>query len=98
VAAQNIDAGIDVGKAYSIVDGKFVASTAPNITMLWGPLELGTSTYLNGTRFFEQDTHLTWYQRESTVRRWSLFASALHYKWPGGQDFVGEAGLRWRLK
>lgn len=96
--AQNIDLGVDLGKAYSIVDGRFVASTAPSITALFGPLEVSTATYLNGSRFFEQDTHVTWYQRESTTRRWSLYASVLHYKWPGGQDIVGEGGLRWRLK
>ncbi len=94
----HIDLGADVGKAYSIVDGAFVPSTIPSVTVLFGPVELSTSTYLYGRRFYEQDTHFTWYQRESDTRRWSVFATALHYKWPGGQDLNGQAGIRWRLR
>ena len=60
--------------------------------------EVNTSSYFSGTRFFEQDTRLTMYQRENATRRWSLFASVAHYKWPGGQDINGQAGLRWRLQ
>lgn len=98
-SAQHIDLGMDAGKAYSIVDGRFVPSTIPSITALFGPVELSTSTYLYGSRFFEQDTKLSWYQRESTNgRKWSVFASLAHYKWPGGQDVNGQAGMRWRLK
>lgn len=97
--AQHVDIGIDAGKAYSIVDGRFVPSTIPSITALFGPVELSTSTYLYGSRFFEQDTKLSWYQRESTTgRKWSVYASLAHYKWPGGQDVNGQAGMRWRLK
>ena len=96
--AQNIDLGVDLGKAFSIVDGRFVLSTIPSITFMAGPFELSTSTYLEGSRFFEQDTHLSWYQRASTTRRWSLFASLSHYKWPGGSDLNGQGGLRWRLR
>jgi hypothetical protein len=94
----HLDLGMDVGKAYSIVDGAFVPSSIPSVTVLFGPVELSTSTYFYGQRFYEQDTHFTWYQRESDTRRWSLFAAALHYKWPGGQDFNGQAGIRWRLR
>ncbi len=98
-SAQHLDAGVDVGKAYSIVDGRFVPSTIPSITALFGPVEVSTSTYVYGRRFFEQDTKLTWYQRESTTgRRWSVFASLAHYKWPGGQDINGQAGMRWRVR
>ena len=98
-SAQHVDLGVDAGKAYSIVDGRFVPSTIPSITALFGPVEVSTSTYLYGSRFFEQDSKLTWYQRESaTGRRWSVYATVAHYKWPGGQDLNGQAGLRWRLK
>jgi len=98
-SAQHVDLGMDAGKAYSIVDGRFVPSTIPSITALFGPVEVSTSTYLYGSRFFEQDSKLTWYQRESaTGRRWSVYATVVHYKWPGGQDLNGQAGLRWRLK
>lgn len=98
LSAQHVDLGIDAGKAYSIVDGKFVPSTVPSITVLFGPVEVATSTYLYGRRFFEQDTVISWYQRESTVRKWSIYANASHYKWPGGQDLNGQAGIRWRLR
>lgn len=97
-AQLHIDLGLDAGKAYSIVDGAFVPSVIPGVTLLFGPVEVSTSTYLTGTRFFEQDTSFHWYQRESTTRKWSVFAAALHYKWPGGQDFNGQAGIRWRLR
>lgn len=93
----HVDLGIDAGKAYSIVDGAFVPSTIPSVTLLFGPFEASMETYLYGKRFFEQDSHLSWYQRESTDRKWSVYASLAHYKWPGGHDFNGAAGLRWRL-
>jgi hypothetical protein len=100
VAAQewHVDLGADVGKTYSLVDGAFVPSTVPSVTLLFGPLTLDTSTYLYGGRFFEQDSSLSWYQRESDTRRWSLFGKLAHYKWPSGQDFNGQVGLRWRLR
>ncbi len=98
VSAQHIDIGVDAGKAYSIVDGRFVPSTIPSITALFGPVEVSTSTYLYGSRFFEQDTHVSWYQRENADRRWSVYATLVHYKWPGGQDINGQAGLRYRLR
>lgn len=94
----HVDLGADVGKAYSIVDGAFVPSTVPSVTLLFGPLTLDTSTYLYGGRFFEQDSSLNWYQRESDTRKWSFYGSLAHYKWPGGQDFNGQVGIRWRLR
>jgi hypothetical protein len=97
-SAQQIDAGIDVGRAYSIVDGRFVASTVPSLTFLFGPIEATTSTYLNGTRFFEQDSSIKWYQEQGRKRRWSLFLSAANYKWPGGSNTFGQAGIRIRIK
>ena len=96
--AQHIDLGFDAGKAYSIVDGAFVPSTVPSVTLLFGPVELSTSSYFYGRRFFEQDTKLTWYQRADAARRWSLFGTLAHYQWPNGRDINGQAGLRWRLK
>ncbi len=96
--AQHVDAGIDITKAFSIIDGRFVYATVPSVTFLQGPFEVNTSSYFSGTRFFEQDTRLTMYQRENAKRRWSLFASVAHFKWPGGQDINGQAGLRWRLR
>ena len=98
VNAQHLDIGVDAGKAYSIVDGRFVPSTIPSITALLGPVEVSTSAYFYGGRFFEQDSHVRWYQRENVNRRWSVYASLEHYKWPGGQDVNGQAWLRWRLK
>jgi hypothetical protein len=96
--AQHIDFGIDAGKAYSIVDGRFVPSTIPSLTVLFGPVELSTSTYLYGGRFFEQDTWLKWYQREDAKRKWSVYGALGHYGWPGGHSVNGQAGLRWRLR
>lgn len=98
VHAQHVDLGLDAGKAYSIVDGGFVPSVVPSVTALFGPIEVRTSTYFYGRRFFEQDTHVTWYQRESDTRRWSVFGTVAHYKWPNGHSFNGQAGLRWRLR
>ena len=99
-AAQewHVDLGADAGKAYSIVDGRFVPSTIPSVTLLFGPIEVNTSTYFYGSRFFEQDTRLFWYQRADAARRWSFFAMLAHYKWPGGQDVNGQGGIRWRLR
>lgn len=94
----HVDIGFDAGNAFSIVDGRFVPATVPSVTLLVGAFELSTSSYFYGARFFEQDTHLHWYQRESTTRRWSVYADVAHYLWPGGSELTGQAGLRWRVR
>lgn len=96
--AQHVDLGLDVGKAYSVVDGAWVPAVIPSVSALFGPITLSTSTYLSGKRFFEQDTMASWYQREDDVRRWSFYGNVGHYKYPKGYDWTGSVGVRWRVR
>lgn len=97
-SAQHIDLGFDAGRAYSIVDGGYVPSTIPSVSLLFGPITVHTSTYFTGSRFFEQDTTVEWYSRENTSTKFSFFAYGSHYKWPGGSGVAGEVGVRYRLR
>lgn len=94
----HLDAGVDYAKALSVKDARRYHSWVPSLTLLAGPIEAHTSLYYTGLRWFEHDTHFTWYQRADGARRWSLFASLNRYRWEGGSDLNGQVGARWRLR
>lgn len=96
--AQQVDLGLDVGRAYSVADGAWVPSVIPSVSMLFGPVTLSTSTYLSGRRFFEQDTILEWWSREAARNRLTFFAYVGHYKYPRGYDWAGQVGVRYRAR